>query len=84
MDKFAFCLWYGPQYRFAFGIATKQQIHLTWIENLGLVDYKCITMPQLFKKAADIQGWENIEGLALTIISDEMYEASMRIKHNNA
>ena len=35
-DKFCFTLWYGPQYPFAYGIAHKGYLHVTWLEKVGL------------------------------------------------
>ena len=77
-NKFAFCLWIGPQYKFAYGIATESQIQLTWIEKIGLCDFKCTSLTKLFTTAAKHQGLgDRIEGVAMTAVSDEMYEMEM-------
>lgn len=78
--SFYFCLWYGPQYRFAYGISTKQQICIQWLEKMGLCDLKYTNLGDMFREIAKIQGWDDIEGLAMTVVSDELYEAEMRIK----
>lgn len=81
MDNFCFCLWYGPQYRFAFGRTTQQQIHVTWLEKLSLCDLKYTNINAMFRDVAKHQGFDGIEGLAMTIISDEFYDESLRLKH---
>ena len=79
-NKIAFALWYGPQYKFGYGIATENQIHVTWLEKVGLCDGKYTSLPDMFQSVAKHQGWRNVEGLAMTIISEEMYEIEMELK----
>lgn len=83
-DKFCFTLWYGPQYCFAYGIAHKGYMHVTWLEKVGLCDGKYTDLPGMFHNVARYQGWNTTEGLAMTIISDEMYEDTMQIKTQQA
>ena len=77
--KIAFALWYGPQYRFGYGIATESEIRVTWLEKIGLCDGKYTSLPDMFKSVAKHQGWRDIEGLAMTIISQELYETEMEV-----
>ena len=79
INRFCFCLWYGPQYRFAYGMATKEGFSITWLEKMGVCDLKYRDLPSLFSDVVEIQGWDSIEGLAMTIISDELYAEEMRI-----
>ena len=81
-DNLCFALWYGPQYRFAYGILTKQQVHIDWLEKLGLCDLKYTNIKHMFFDVAKHQGWDDTEGLAMTIISEDMYQDTMRIKHS--
>ena len=78
-NKIAFALWYGPQYRFGYGIATQGQINVTWLEKIGLCDGKYKSLPAMFQSVAKHQGWRSVEGLAMTIISQEMYETEMEL-----
>ena len=83
-NKFAFTLWLGPQYKFAYGIATENQICVTWIEKIGLCDGKYTSLPAMFESVAKHQGLSDVEGLAMTIISEEMYQTEMElIKKSN-
>ena len=76
-NKIAFALWYGPQYNFGYGIATRNQIHVTWLEKVGLCDLKFSgSLPKMFRTVAKHQGFRT-EGLAMTIISEELYETEM-------
>ena len=78
--KIYFALWYGPQYRFAYGIATESEIRVTWLEKIGKpCDLKCASLPKMFKAVARHQGWRTTEGLAMTIISQELYETEMEL-----
>jgi len=79
-NTFYFCLWNGPQYRCAYGISTKQQLCIHWLESLGLCDLKYTNIGDMFREVAQIQNWGDIEGLAMTVVSDELYEDEMRIK----
>ena len=83
-NKIYFALWYGPQYRFGYGIATESQIHVTWLEKIGLFDGKYTNLADMFECVAKHQRWTNTEGLAMTIISEEMYETEMRLKANES
>ena len=76
--KIAFALWYGPQYRFGYGIATESEIRVTWLEKIGLCDLKCSSLTKMFGAVARHQGFRT-EGLAMTIISEELYETEMEV-----
>lgn len=76
--KIAFALWYGPQYRFGYGIATEGEIRVTWLEKIGLCDLKCASLTKMFRTVARHQGFRT-EGLAMTIISQELYETEMEV-----
>ena len=76
--KIAFALWYGPQYRFGYGIATESHIRVTWLEKIGLCDLKCSSLTKMFGTVAKHQGFRT-EGLAMTIISQELYETEMEL-----
>lgn len=76
--KIAFALWYGPQYRFGYGIATESHIHVTWLEKIGRCDLKCSSLTKMFGTVAKHQGFRP-EGLAMTIISQELYETEMEL-----
>ena len=82
-NKFCFCLWYGPQYNFAYGIATKQQLQVIWLEKLDLCDLKYTNIEAMFRDVANKQGWNRVEGLAMTIISEELLSEEIRIEHKN-
>lgn len=75
-ERMCFCLWHGPQYRFAYGVMTQSQIAVTWLEKLGMCDLKYTKTRSMFGEVAKIQGWDEVEGLAMTIISEELYEAN--------
>ena len=78
--KIYFCLWYGPQYPFGYGIATRNQIQVTWLEKIGLCDGKYTSLPAMFESVSRHQRWTRAEGLAMTVISEEMYQDEMEVK----
>ena len=80
--KIAFALWYGPQYRFGYGIATESHIRITWLEKIGVCDLKCSSLTKMFETVAKHQGFRT-EGLAMTIISQELYETEMEVFAKN-
>ena len=75
-QRMCFCLWHGPQYRFAYGVITQRQIAVTWLEKLGMCDLKYTSVSAMFHEVSKLQGWNDVEGLAMTIISEELYEAN--------
>lgn len=80
-DNLYFCLWYGPQYRFGYGVMTQRQVSVDWLEKVGFCDLKFTSSRAMFHEVAQHQGF-NVEGLALTIIDEEMYQDTMRSLHN--
>ena len=79
-NKVYFALWYGPQYRFGYGIAEGNCTEVTWLEKVGLWNHEYTSLPKMFKSVAKHQGWTRTEGLAMTIISEELYQTEMELK----
>ena len=70
-----FALWYGPQYRFAYGYMNRNEIHVTWLEKYGPCDFQYDTVQDMFIDVTHRQDWDSFVGLAMTTISKEMFEA---------
>ena len=70
-----FALWYGPQYRFAYGYMNRTEIHVTWLEKYGPCDFQYDTLQDMFIDVTHKQNWDSFVGLAMTTISKEMFEA---------
>lgn len=79
-NKIYFTLWYGPQYPFGYGIANGSSIEVTWLEKIGVCAHEFTSLPAMFKSVAKHQGWTRTEGLAMTIMSEELYQTEMELK----
>lgn len=74
-DVLCFALWYGPQYRFAYGYMNRNEIHVTWLEKYKFCDFQYSTIQDMFVDVTHKQNWETFEGLAMTVISKDLFIA---------
>ena len=74
-----FCLWYGPQYPFAYGFSAGTAFEITWLEKKGKCNLEYSNLAAMFQGVCAYQGWECVEGLAFTVISEEMYISQSKV-----
>ena len=77
--NFCFKVWQNPHAWIALGRATAQQLHIVYIDGVGLVDGKYTSLQNMLASIATERGNPSIDGWGLSLINDDFFNEEYRI-----